>query len=199
MGTLARSILILLMSATITVAQNDVIGFTNKQLQSALSKTELTGQRLYGLQSFFSGRREDYAYLAVLSGSTSGRKISVFHHVKTGFDLEWDSGQLPTEFSSSDPYLLSVFEIGEESTVTLSGCSPHHCGNDYQGGIILYSPVRKEGFTALFAWKGDQPLHITFSKNALEPRNQSYKEALQKSIEEWKESLRRLGYLHHPE
>jgi hypothetical protein len=180
------------------LAQDDAIGFTNEQLQSALRKTGLTTQRLYGLQSFFSGNREDYAYLAVLSGSTSDRKISVFHYAKSGFELEWDSGPLATEFSSSPPYLLSVFEVGEESTVTLSGCAVHHCGNDYQGGLILYSPVRKEGFTALFAWKKDQPLHITFSKNALEPRNQSYKDALQKTVEGWMESAGRLGYLRRP-
>jgi hypothetical protein len=174
---------LLLMCGTITAAQDNVYGFTNRQLQSAFRTSGLATQRLYCLQTFGAGDTEDPAYLAVLSGSRSVWHVSVFHRVQGGFKLEWISRKLPLELSVSSPGQFSIVDVGEESTVIFSGCAPHRCGGDYHG-FLLYSTVRKEAFFALLAQQEDKSRRLTFSDNALEPANKDYKEALQRAADE---------------
>ena len=142
MRTLLCCVCLLLICGTTTVAQDDVYGFTNQQLQSAFRRNGLAIQRLYSVQTFGAGDTENPAYLAVLSSSRSGWHVSVFHRIEGGFKLEWVSPKLPMEFSVSSPGQFSIFDVGEESTVTFSGCAQHRCGGDYHG-FLLYSTVRK--------------------------------------------------------
>jgi hypothetical protein len=174
--------LFVLTCATAALAQDDVYGFTNAQLDSALRRSGLASQRLYSIQTFGSGN-SDPAYVTVLSGSRSGWHVSVFHRAQGGFKLEWTSGELPLEFSSSSPGNFSLFDVGEESTVMFSGCAPHRCAGDYEG-FLLYSTARKEAFFALLTQQENQPRQVTFSKNASEPENKAYKQALQSAADE---------------
>ncbi len=162
--------------------QDDGYGFTNSQLESALKKSGLATQRLYSIMTFGDADHGDPSYLTALSSSRSGWHVSVFHRSQKGFELEWSSGNLPIEFAVSSPEEFSLFDVGEESTVMFSGCAPHRCGGDYHG-FLLYSPVRKEAFFAQFGQQDDQPKHVTFSKNALDPKNREYKDALQKAAD----------------
>ena len=181
--TLLLSTLLLVCVVSLSAQDDDVYGFTATQVNAVLTKNGLTSQRLHSLQTFGSDGPANPAYLAVLSSSHSGWHISVFHRMKGGFKLEWASHNLPVEFSVSAPGNFSVSDIGDESTVIFSGCAPHRCGGDYHG-FVLYSPVRKEAFFALLSQEEDQPRKVTFSNNALEPRNSIYKEALQKQVDE---------------
>jgi hypothetical protein len=165
-----------------SVAQDDFYGFTAKQFESALTNSGLERQRLYSVQTFGSGDAEHPAYFAVLSSARSGWHVTVFHRVQGGFRAEWSSDQLPIEFSVSSPENFSVEDIGEEFTVRFSGCAPHMCAGDYQG-FLLYSPVRKQAFFARLRQEEKQPSRITFSPNALEPQNRSYKDALQQAVD----------------
>jgi len=165
---------------TVAAQQDDTSGFTNRQLEAALKSTGLSGQRLYSLQTFGT---QDAAYLAVLSSYASGWRVSVFRRANGGFALEWASHKLPTEFSVSSAGNFSLYDIGEETTVTFSGCAPHRCAGDYEG-FLLYSTAKKEAFFALLTQQENQARQVTFSKNALDPRNARYKEALQKAADD---------------
>ncbi len=174
----------LLMCSIISAQQNDIpYGFTNQQLEAALSHSGLVSQRLYSIQTFGDSDTAHPAYMAGLSSSKSGWHVWVFHRVRGGFELEWSSGKLPIEFSVSSPGEFSIFDIGDESTVMFSGCAQHLCGGGYHG-FLLYSTARKDIFFALLDNRGNQPRRISFSKNALEQRNRAYKDALQKAVDE---------------
>jgi hypothetical protein len=174
---------LLLISGVASFAQDDVYGFTNGQLQSALRQSGVASQRLYSIQTFGAEDNGDPAYLTVLSSSRSGWHVSILHRIRGGFNVEWSSGRLPAEFEMSSPGNFSIYDIGEESTVMFSGCAQHRCGGDYHG-FLLYSTVRKEAFFALLSQQEDQPRKVTFSNNALEPKNKSYMDALQKAANE---------------
>lgn len=185
-----RTILIcgfLLLACAITaLAQEnpyDPYSFTSGELQSALRQGHLTTQELNNIQTFDSGddNRQDL-YLAVLSTSRSGWHVSVFHRIRGGFKLEWASGNLPREFDLSSSDGLSVLAMGKESTVMFSGCVPHNGCAD--SGTLLYSPARKEAFFAFETQQENRPRRFTFSKNALEPKNNRYKMALENAADQ---------------
>ncbi|MBZ5707276.1 MAG: hypothetical protein LAN63_18160 [Acidobacteriia bacterium] len=177
------AVLFAVCGANASAQDDDVYGFTTKQLQSALVSSGLAPQRLYSVQTFGSGDTERPAYMAVLSSSRSGWHVTVFHRVQEGFKVEWSSHQLPVEFSVSSPDNFSVEDIGDESTVRFSGCAPHRCAGDYEG-FLLYSTLRKQAFFALLTQQENQPRRVTFSPNALQPMNQNYKDALQRTVDE---------------
>jgi len=181
--TLFLSVVLLLCVVSLSAQNDDGDGFTATQVNAALSKSGIASQRLHGLQTFGSDDTGNPAYLAILSSSRSGWHVSVLHRIKGGFKLEWASQNLPIEFDVSGPDNFGVTDVGDESTVIFSGCAPHRCAGDYQG-FLLYSPVRKEAFFALLSQQEDQPRKVTFSSNALEPRNSVYKEALQQQVDE---------------
>ncbi len=175
---------LLVMCGAIAAQQNEIsYGFTNEQLQSALSHSGLAAQQLYSIQTFGDSDTAHPAYMTVLSSSRSGWHVWVFSRVRGGFELEWSSGKLPIEFSVSSPGEFSIFDIGDESTVMFSGCAPHLCGGGYHG-FLLFSTARKDIFFAQLDNRGNKPRRSSFSKNALEPRNQAYKDALQKVADE---------------
>jgi hypothetical protein len=180
---LLTSLVVICLLAVAPAQPDTPYAFTTGQLQSALRQAGLTTQQLHSVQTFGSGNEADPAYLTVLSSSRSGWHVSVFHHAQGRFKLEWASGKLPIEFSVSSANNFSLSDIGEETTVTFSGCAPHRCGGDYHG-FLLYSTVRKEVFFALLAQPEDQHRQVTFSQNALEPRNNAYKQALQSAADE---------------
>ena len=174
----------LLLTCGITAfAQDDVSGFTNAQLESAFRLSGLASQRLYSIQTFGSGDSANPAYVTVLSSSRSGWHVSVFHRIQGGFKLEWNSGDLPVEFSVASPSNLSLFDVGDESTVMFSGCAPHRCGGDYEG-FLLYSTEAKEAFFALLTAQENQSRQVMFSKNASDPKNKVYRQALQGAVDE---------------
>jgi hypothetical protein len=177
------SILFAMCGINTSAQDDDVYGFTTKQFQPALANSGLARQRLYSVQTFGSGDTESPAYVAVLSSSLSGWHVTVLNRVQGGFKVGWSSHQLPVEFSVSSPDNFSVEDIGEESTITFSGCAPHRCGGDYEG-FLLYSALRKQAFFALLTQQENQPRRVTFSPNALQPMNQSYKDALQRAVDE---------------
>ena len=180
---LLASLLLTCLAFSGTAQPEPPYGFTSGELHSALTQSGLAAQTLCSIQTFGSGNESDPAYLAVLSSSRSGWHVSVFHRAQSQFKLEWASHNLPIEFSVSSPNNFSLFDIGEESTVMFSGCAPHRCAGDYEG-FVLYSTARKEAFFALLVQQEDQPRQVTFSKNALEPRNKVYRKALQNAADE---------------
>ncbi len=184
MRSLICCFLLLVIGCPIVSAQpDDLQGFSSTQLQSALAKAGIAAQRLYSVRTFGEGELARPAYMAVLSVARSGWRIAVFQRVQGGFKLEWHSHNLPIEFSVSSARNFSIENIGDEATVMFSGCAPHDCGGDFQG-FFLYSTARKEAFFALLTHEKGQPRRVTFSENALETVNQSYKDALQRNADE---------------
>jgi hypothetical protein len=183
MRTLVFCALLLLVCGTTALAQDDIYGFTSRQLESALRLSGLASQRLHSIQTFGSGDTGNPAYVTVLSSSRSGWHVAVFHRVQGGFKVEWSSGELLLEFTVSSPGNFSLFDVGEESAVMFSSCAPHRCAGDYEG-FLVYSTARKEAFFARLAQPEDKPSRVTFSKNALEPKNSPYKQALQNAADE---------------
>ncbi len=122
--------------------------------------------------------------LAVLSGSRTGWHISAFHLRAGRFQREWYSLNLPNQFEVSSPYNLSIEDAGDEHVISFSGCARHMCGGD-RHGFLVYSPTVKEAFFALLENVDEQTgRHVTFSKNALEQRNEKYKQVLQKAVDD---------------
>lgn len=167
-------------------AEDDLSGFTLKQLNAAISSSGVAGQKLYSILTFDSEERAG-ANIAVLSGSRSGWQVTVLHRVTSGLKVEWRSGKLPDDFDVSGSNNLEIEDIGDEQVVEFCGCARHLCGYlDGMSGLLLYSPHSKQVFFAHYQYDERKPIgsfgSLKFSKNTSEPGNERYKAALQKAM-----------------
>lgn len=175
--------------APLTVAfsgEDDLSGFSIRQLNAALRKSGVAAQKLYSIQTFDSEER-DGANTAILSGSNRGWRVLVLHRVQGGLAVEWNSGELPDDFVMSSSRNLKIDRVGDEQVVTFSGCAAHQCGVlDGVFGFLLYSPQTKQTFFAHYRYDERKPIgsfgSIGFSRNANEPGNERYKSTLQNAI-----------------
>lgn len=170
-------------------AEDDLSGFTLRQLDSALVGAGLANQKLYSILTFDSEDRRG-ANIAVLSGSRSGWQVVVLHRVTGRLDVQWRSGKLADDFDNSDSINLLIESIaeGDEQVVEFSGCATHQCGGlDGVFGVLLYSPRTKQVFFAHYRYDDKKPLgsfgSLVFSRNADEPKNKPYKNALQRAMD----------------
>ncbi|HKD79128.1 MAG TPA: hypothetical protein VKH81_05505 [Candidatus Angelobacter sp.] len=167
-------------------AEDDLSGFTMRQLNAAINSGGMAKQKLYSILTFDSQER-DGANIAVLSASGSGWHVAVLHRVAGGFTVEWRSGNLSDDFGVSSSSQLEIEDVGDEQVVKFSGCAAHLCGGlDGVFGILLYSPQSKQAFFAHYVHDTSKPIgsfgSLEFSKNANAPGNERYKAALQKAM-----------------
>lgn len=167
-------------------SEDDLSGFTLKQLDTAIKKAGIATDKLYSVLTF-DGEERYGANIAVLSASHSGWHITVLHRVEGALDIDWRSGNLPDDIAVSSASNLEIADVGDEQVVTFSGCAPHNCGLvDGIFGLLLYSPKMKQAFYAHYRRDDQKPFgsfgSLEFSKNALERGNERYKDALQKTM-----------------
>lgn len=184
--TMACVAFIILSFTNAYTAEDDLSGFTIRQLSAAITKSGLGTQKLYSILTFDSEER-DGANLAVLSGSRSGWHVIVLHRVSGGLRAQWLSGNLTNDFAVSSSSSLEIDDVGDEQVVEFSGCAAHQCGLlDGVLGLLLYSPKSKQVYFAHYRYDEKKPLgsfgSIEFSKNADAPGNERYKSALQKAM-----------------
>src|SRR5690242_5470116 len=82
-------------------AEDDLSGFTLRQLDSALAGAGLANQKLYSILTFDSEDRHG-ANIAVLSGSRSGWQVIVLQRAPSRLEVQWRSGKLADDFDNSD-------------------------------------------------------------------------------------------------
>jgi hypothetical protein len=167
-------------------AEDDLSGFTLKQLDAAITKSGGTSERLYSILTFDSEERSG-ANVAVLSSSRSGWHVAVLHRITGGLDVQWHSGRLPDDFSMSSSRNLIIDKVGDEQVVEFSGCALHDCGSvNGVFGLLLYSPRSNQVFFAHYRFDDRKPISafgsLEFSENSLEPGNERYKDAVQKAV-----------------
>ena len=176
-------------AAPLTVAvaaEDDLSGFTLKQLNVAINSSGVAEKKLYSILTFDSEERAG-ANIAVLSGARSGWQVTVLHRVTGGLKVEWSSGKLSDDFAVSSSSQLQIEDVGDEQVVEFFGCARHQCGYlESVSGLLLYSPLSKQVFFAHYSYEEGKPLDsfgsLKFSKNASEPGNERYKAALQKAM-----------------
>jgi hypothetical protein len=182
-GLLLCIVILIAPVASAFASQDDLSGFTLKQLDAAIREIGMATGKLYSVLTFDSEER-DGVNIAVLGGSNSGRQVAVLHRVNGGFDVQWRSGKLTDDFAVSSSSRLEIADVGDEQVVEFSGCAAHQCGLvDGVFGFLLYSPNTHQVFFAHYRFDERKPLgsfgSLDFSNNTLEPRNERYKTALQ--------------------
>jgi hypothetical protein len=167
-------------------AEDDLSGFTLKQLNEAIRDSKAATHKIYSILTFDSEERSG-ANIAMLSSSNSGWRVTVLHRVTGGLKVEWRSGKLPKDFAVSSSHNLEVEDVEDEQVVEFSGCAPHDCGG-LSGvlGVLLYSPRSKQVFYAHYRSDEGKPIgsfgSLEFSGNASDPSNERYKAALRKAM-----------------
>jgi hypothetical protein len=168
-------------------AEDELSGFTLRQLDAAITKSGLATQKIYSIQTFDSEERRG-ANVAILSGSHSDWHVTILHRVEGGLEVEWRSGKLPDdmEVSSSSNLEIEYMDDGEQ-IVKFSGCAAHDFGGlDGIFGVLLYSPHSRQVFFAHYRYDEGKQLgsfgSLYFSNNASAPGNEKYKTALQKAM-----------------
>lgn len=169
-------------------AEDDLSGFTLKQLDTAIRASGVATQTIYSILTFDSEERSG-DNLAVLSGSRSGWHITVLHRVVGGLKVEWRSGKLTDDFDVSSSKDIEIDGVGDEQVVRFSGCAAHQCGGaDGLLGVLIYSPLTKQAFFAHYRYDENKPVGslgtVMFSKNASQPGYERYKAALQNAMNE---------------
>jgi hypothetical protein len=168
-------------------AQDDLSGFTLRQLDAAIAKSGLATDKIYSILTFDSEERYG-ANVAILSASHSGCHLTVLHRVNGGLVAEWRSGKLPDTMSGCNSNLLKIEHMDDgEQVVEFSGCAPHQCGGvNGVFGALLYSPQSKQVFFAHYRFNENKPLDsfgsLDFSENASVYGNERYRAALQKAM-----------------
>jgi hypothetical protein len=170
-------------------AEDDLSGFTLRQLDTAITKSGLASQKIYSILTFDSDERHG-ADIAILSGSSSGWRVTVLQRVSGGLEVQWRSGKLPYDLAVSSSNNLNIEDMDDgEQVVEFSGCAAHLCGGlDGVIGVLLYSPRSKQVFFAHYHYDESKPLgtfgSLNFSKNTSMPGYKKYKTALQKAVSE---------------
>ena len=167
-------------------AEDDLSGFTLKQLDEAIRDGNAATHKIYSILTFDSEERSG-ANIAMLSSSNSGWHVTVIHRVIGGLKVEWRTGRLPEDFAVSSSHNLHIEDVEDEQVVEFSGCAPHECGGLYGVlGVLLYSPRSKQAFYAHYRSDEGKPIgsfgSMEFSENASDPSNERYKAALRKAI-----------------
>lgn len=167
-------------------AEDDLFSFTTQQLNTAISKSGLSTQRIYSVQSLTNDNGQ--AEIAILSASHLGWRVTIFRRVPGGFDVEWQSGKLPDDIavSASNNFKIDSMDDGEQ-VVQFSGCAAHECGGiDGVFGVLIYSPRSNHVFFAHYQFDEKQPIgsfgSLAFSENAKARGNEKYKAALQNAM-----------------
>lgn len=167
--------------------EDDLSGFTVSQLDTAVHAAGLKDQKLYSIRTFDSKERAG-AYVAILSGSHSGWRVTILKRVVGGLKVQWHSGRLSSDFDVSDTRNLRIESVEDEQIAFFSGCAAHMCGGITGDlGMMLYSPETKQVFFAHYRYPRDKPIGtmgtIEYSENAAQPRNERYRKALQDFME----------------
>lgn len=167
-------------------AEDDLPGFTLKQLDRAIGESGVAGQRIYSILTF-GGEEGSGVNVAILSGARTGWSVVVLHRAPAGLTVAWRSGKLSEDFAVSAPGNLAIGQVGDEEVVEFSGCAAHECnGLGGEAGMLLYSPRARQAFFAHYRSGERKPAgsfgDLTFSENADKPANSEYKAALRKDM-----------------
>ena len=185
-STVFCTALILAPSRAAFSAEDDLSGFTLKQLDTSIRNSGAATQKIYSILTFDSEDRYGSS-VAILSASSSGWKITVLHRVKGGLKVEWGSAKLSDDFSTSSSNNLKIEDLEGEQVVEFSGCRQHNCGGaDGVFGVLLYSSHSKQVFFAHYRYDEHKPIgsvgSLEFSNNAYEPGNERYLAALRSAM-----------------
>lgn len=168
-------------------AEDDLSGFTLRQLEAAVTKGGLATQKIYSILTFDSDEQRG-AEIAILAGSRSSWRVTVLRRVEGGLKVEWQSGDLPGDMDVSSSNSLEIKRMDDgEQVVEFSGCARHLCGGaDGVFGVLLYSTRSGQAFFAHYRFDEGKPKgasgSLNFSENASEPDNAVYKAALKKMV-----------------
>jgi len=178
--------LILAPSTAAFSAEDDLSGFTLSQLDTAIKSSGAATQKIFSILTFDSEDRNGSS-IAILSGSRLGWQVTVLHRATGGLKVEWHSAKLSDDFSNSSSNNLKIEVVEDEQVVEFSGCAQHQCGGvDGVLGVLLYSPRCKQAFFAHYRFDEHKPIgsfgSLEFSKNAHEPGNERYLEALRNAM-----------------